>query len=117
MVRFFVVVIDLGFTTLLTSQVISLAFYIEREKSDKFWSEALISACGSFTCSKSTTRDPRLYFPSEESDAQDFYALKKILGPRPGLNPRTSDPVESMITTGPPGSTTLRGMRPDTHGR
>ena len=38
-----VVVVDLGFTTLLTSQVISVAFYIEREKSDKFCSEALIS--------------------------------------------------------------------------
>ena len=39
-----VVVVDLGFTTLLTSQVISVAFYREREKSDKFCSEALISA-------------------------------------------------------------------------
>ena len=29
-----VVVVDLGFTTLLTSQVISVAFYSEREKSD-----------------------------------------------------------------------------------
>ena len=39
-----VVVVVLGFTTLLTSQVISVAFYSEREKSDKFCSEALISA-------------------------------------------------------------------------
>ena len=39
-----VVVVVLGFTTLLTSQVISVAFYSEREKSDKFSSEALISA-------------------------------------------------------------------------
>ena len=39
-----VVVVDLGFTTLLTSQVISTAFYSEREKSDKFSSEAVISA-------------------------------------------------------------------------
>ena len=53
-----VVVVDLGFTTLLTSQVISVAFYSEREKSDKFCSEALISAWGSFKCRKSTTRDP-----------------------------------------------------------
>ena len=30
-------------------------------KSDKFCSEALFSAWGSFTCHKSTTRDPRLY--------------------------------------------------------
>ena len=35
-----VLVVDLGFTTLLTSQVISVAFYCEREKSDKFSSEA-----------------------------------------------------------------------------
>ena len=59
-----VVVVSLGFTTLLTSQVISVAFYIEREKSDKFCSEAVISASGSFTCRKSTTGDQRLYFPS-----------------------------------------------------
>ena len=35
---------DLGFTTLLTSQVISVAFYSEREKFEKCCSEALISA-------------------------------------------------------------------------
>ena len=28
-----------------------------------------------------------------------------MLRPRPGLNPRTSDPMESLITTGPPAST------------
>ena len=61
---------------LLTSQVISIAFYSECEKSNKFCSEALISAWGSFTCVKSTTRDPRFYFPSEGSHARDFYALK-----------------------------------------
>ena len=56
-----------GFYDALTSQIISVAFYSEREKSDKFWSEALISAWGSFTFRKSTTRDPRLYLPSEEN--------------------------------------------------
>ena len=40
---FVVVVVVLGFTTLLTSEVISVAFYTEREKSDKFCTEALIS--------------------------------------------------------------------------
>ena len=39
-----VIVVDLAFTMLLTSQVISIAFYSEREKSDKFCSEAPISA-------------------------------------------------------------------------
>ena len=34
---------DVGFTTLLTSQVICVIFYSEREKSDKFCPEALIS--------------------------------------------------------------------------
>ena len=43
------IAIVIGFTTLLTSQVISVAFYSEREKSHKFCSEALISAWGSFT--------------------------------------------------------------------
>ena len=61
----FVVVVVLGFTTLLISQVISVAFYSEREKSEKFCSKALISGWGSFTFRKSTTLDPRLYFPSE----------------------------------------------------
>ena len=49
---------------------------MERVKYDKCCSEALISAWGSFTCRKSTTRDPWLYFPSEGSHTQDFYSLK-----------------------------------------
>ena len=77
------VVVNWGFPTLLTSQIISVAFYSEREKADKFCSEVLISAWGSFTCRKSTTW---LYFPSERSHTPDFYALKKIHRPRPGLN-------------------------------
>ena len=44
---------------------------------------------GSFMCRTSTTRDPRLYVPSEGSQTQDFYALKKIHRPRQGSNPRT----------------------------
>ena len=94
----------LGFQHFLTAQVIRVAFYIKREKSDKFFSEALISAWGSFTCSKSTTRDQRLYLFSEGSHTQDFFS-EKIRWPRPGLNPRTSYPVVSKITTGSPGST------------
>jgi len=31
---------------------------------------------GSFTCRKSATWDPRLYFPSEGRRAEDFFALK-----------------------------------------
>ena len=38
------VVLDLGFMMLLTSQVISTAFYSERRESDKFCSAALILA-------------------------------------------------------------------------
>ena len=76
-----VVVDDLGLTTLLTSQVISVAFYTEREKTDKFCSEALISAWGSFTFRKSTTQDLRLYYLSEGSHTQEFYALKNPLTP------------------------------------
>ena len=51
----------MGFTTLLTSQVMKVAFYSEREKSDKFCSEPLILAWRSFPCRNSTTQDPRLY--------------------------------------------------------
>ena len=65
----------------LTSQVISVASDIEREKSDKFCWEALILAWGSFTCHKSTTRDPRIYFPSKGSYTQEFYTLKNPLTP------------------------------------
>jgi hypothetical protein len=40
----------------------------------KVASSALLS--GSFTCRKSTTWDRRLYFPTEGSRAEDFFALK-----------------------------------------
>ena len=46
--KYAVVLVVLGFTTFVTSQVICVAFYSEREKSDEFCSEALISASGSF---------------------------------------------------------------------
>ena len=46
-----------------------------------FFSEDLILAWDSFTCRKSTTRDLRLYFPSEGSHTQDFYALRKSIDP------------------------------------
>ena len=71
----------------LTSLVIRVASDIEGEKCDKFCSEALISAWGSFTCRKSTTRNPRLYFPSEGSHTQDFYALKKNPSNPAGIEP------------------------------
>ena len=70
----------------LTAWVISVSSDIEREKSDRFFSEALISAWGSFTCRKSTTRDPRLYLPSEGSHPQDFYALENPSTPA-GIEP------------------------------
>ena len=74
--NFATLVVDLGFMTLLISQDISMAFYSERENSDNFFSEALISARVSITCHESTMRDPQLYFPSEGSHTQDFYDLK-----------------------------------------
>ena len=69
--------------TLSESQVISVAFCSVRKTSNKFRSEALISASGTFTCKcrKCATRDLRLYFPSEGSHTQDFYALKKSIVP------------------------------------
>ena len=59
-----------------TTHVISVVSDIESEKVGKFCSEALISAWGSFTCRKSTTRDPRLYFPSERSLVRIFTLWK-----------------------------------------
>ena len=42
--HFVVDVVDFGATTLLTSQIISVALDREREKANKFCSDALISA-------------------------------------------------------------------------
>jgi hypothetical protein len=38
---------------------------------------------GCFTCRKSTTWDQRLYFPSEGSRAEDFFALRASAGFEP----------------------------------
>ena len=95
-----------GFTTLLTSQVISVIFYSEREKSDKFCSEVLISAWGSF--SAVNLRHGTHGFTSLQKKViiySGFLRSEKIHRFRPGFNPRTSDPVASIITTGPQEST------------
>ena len=81
------IVVYLGFTMLLISQVISIAFYSEREKSNRFCSEALISAWGSFTCCKSTTRDPWLYNPSRNKSYSGFLRSDKIHWPPAGFEP------------------------------
>ena len=85
---------------LFKSHVISVAFFSERVKSDKFCSEALISAWGSFMCRKCTTRDPWLYFPCEGSHTQDFYALKKNPSTPSGLYPRTTRENDNHGITG-----------------
>jgi hypothetical protein len=48
------------------------------EKCPVIWPKVASSMLlwGSFTCRKSTTWDRRLYFPSEGSRAEDFFALK-----------------------------------------
>ena len=61
------------------------------------------SLLGSFTCRKFTTWGGRLYFPSEERRAEDFFA-RKIQLLRPGLNPRTRVPEASTLTSRPPKS-------------
>ena len=63
----------------LTSQVISVTFYIEHEKSEKFCSEALTSAWYSSICHKFKTRDQRLYFPFDGSRTQDFSLWRKYI--------------------------------------
>ena len=75
------IAIVFGFTMLLTSQVISVAFYRVCEKSDKFCSEALILAWGSFMCRKSTTWDPQLNFPSELKVYSGFLCSEKSIEP------------------------------------
>ena len=102
LLRYYVVVVvvvveDLGFTKLLTCLVINVAFYSQREKADKFCSEALISA------RKSTTRDPRIYFPSQGSHTQNFYALKKNPSTPAGFEPanlESSGEYDNHVTTG-----------------
>ena len=59
------------------------------------------SLLGSFTCHKFTTWDRRLYFPSKARRAEDFFR-PKIRRLRPGLNPRTSVPKASKLTSRPP---------------
>ena len=48
---------------------------------------------------------PTALFPFRRRSYSGFLRSEKIHRLRPGLNPRTSDPVASMTTTGPPGST------------
>ena len=43
--------------------------------------QALISAWGSFTCRKSTTRDPRLYLPFQRNSYSLFLRSKKSIDP------------------------------------
>ena len=100
----------MGFTTLLTYQIISVAFYSEREKSDKFCSESLTPAGVSFTRRTSTTRDQRLYFPSEGNHTQDFYALKNSSTPA-GFEPANlgaSGEYENHGTIAPVPTTTVK---------
>jgi len=56
------------------------------------------SLLGCFTCSKFTTWDRRLYFPTEGRRAEDFFD-RKIRRLRPGLNPRTWVPKASTLTS------------------
>ena len=86
-------VLDLGFTTLLTSQVISAAFYSEREKFDKFCSEALISAEVLSRAVNLRHETHGFTFPPKEVILRQsyLYTLKKIYRSRPGFKPRTSN--------------------------
>ena len=94
-------VVDLGLTTLLTSQVISVAFYSEREKSDKFWSEALISAWVSFTCRKSM--GPTALLPFHRESYSEFLHSEKIVPTPAGFEPAnlgSSGEYDNHGTTG-----------------
>ena len=65
----------------LTSYVISVASDIEREKSDKFCSEALISASGSFTCRKFYDTGPTALLPFRRKSYSGFLRSEKIIDP------------------------------------
>jgi len=64
------------------------------------------SLLGSFTCSKFTTLDRRIYFPSEGRRAEDFFA-RKIRRLRPGLNPRIWVPKAGTLISRPPKPLTI----------
>jgi hypothetical protein len=53
---------------------------------------------GSFTCRKYATWDRRIYFPSEERHAVEFFSPEKIRRLQPGSNPRSWVPEASMLT-------------------
>ena len=65
----------------LTSQITNIALYIEREKPDKFCSEALILSWRSCTCHISTTQDQQLYFPPKEIILRIFTLWKNSSTP------------------------------------
>jgi len=64
-----------------------------------FASESVIyeNPLGSFTCLKAGTWDILFYFPSEGRRTEDFPDARKIQWLRPGLNPRTRLPVDSVV--------------------
>ena len=47
--------------------------------------------------------------PFRRKSYSGFLRSEKIYQPWPGLNPQTLDPLASMITMGPPGSTSVNG--------
>jgi hypothetical protein len=61
------------------------------------WNDDFHAIYKSFTCRKATTWDRRLYFPSEERRARNYFALK-IRRFRPVVNPRTSVSKASRLS-------------------
>ena len=98
-VRFKLSLLLLCFTTLfnILDHQRRFRYIAERENSNKFCSEALIWAWGSFTCRKSTSHDPTALLPSwRKSYSGILRSEKKIHRSQPGSNPSTSDP--EMLT-------------------
>ena len=104
-----VVVVDWGFTMLLTSQVISITFYSEHEKANKFCSETLFRL-EVLLRAVNLLHGPTALFPFWRKSYSGLLRSEKICQHQPGLNPWTSEPVVSMITTGPPGSMLKAGF-------
>jgi hypothetical protein len=57
---------------------------------------------GSFTCRKSTTWDPQLYFPSEGRSAEDFFFALKNQTVSAGFEPENLGSEGQHATSRPP---------------
>ena len=90
----------------LTSRVISVAFYIELENSRLILLRGSNFGLRFFYVPWIYDNGSTALLSFGRNSYSGFLRSEKFHRPRPGLDPRTPDPVSSMITTGPPERTT-----------